>query len=84
MLKIQLAHQINRFYKQFAEVVDRTPFHTKARYLKHEGFLLDVQFDVQEVIKANENCFYEEAYATGSWLNKLNNNITIFRKEYDL
>ena len=84
MLKIKLAHQINRFYKQFAEALDTTACHTKARYLKHEGFLLDVQFDVQEVIKANEYCFCEEAYAIGSWLNKLNDNITAFRKENNL
>ena len=83
MLKMQLAHQINRFYKQFAEVLDR-PFHAKARYLKHEGFLLDVQYDVQEILKSREVCFYEEAYQMDAWLNKLNDNITTFRKEYDL
>ena len=84
MLKMQLAHQINRFYKQFAEVIDRTPFHTKVRDLKAEGFLLDVQFDVQEVLEAYFDQFNSEAYAVGYRLNKLNDNITAFRKEYDL
>lgn len=85
MLKqIKLAFDINRFYKIFAEVLDTTACHTKLRDLKSEGFLFDVQFDVQEVLEAYADCFYEETYQMDAWLNKLNNNITAFRKEYDL
>ena len=80
MLKIKLAYDINRFYKIFAEVLDRVPFHTKVRDLKAEGFLLDVQFDVREVLEAYANCFYEEAYKMDAWLTRLDRNITRVRE----
>lgn len=84
MLKIKLAYDINRFYKIFAEELDITACHTKVRDLKFEGFLLDVQFDVREVLEAYANCFCSEVYQMDAWLRKLDHNITIFRKEYDL
>ena len=84
MLKIKLAHDINRFYKIFAEELDRAPFHTKVRDLKSEGFLLDVQFEVSEILESYANCFCSEVYRMDAWLRKLDHNITIFRKEYDL
>ena len=85
MLKqIKLAYDINRFYKIFAEVLDTTACRTKVRDIKAEGFLLDVQFDVREILAVYENCFYEEAYEMDSWLQKLDHKITIFREEYNL
>ena len=85
MLKqIKLVHDINRFYKIFAEELDRVPYRRKVRDLKAEGFLLDVQFEVREILEAYANCFCSEVYRMDAWLHKLDRNITILRKEYDL
>lgn len=82
--QIKLVHDINCFYKIFAEELDRVPFRTKIRDLKAEGFLLDVQFEVREILQAYSNCFCSEVYRMDAWLRKFNNNITKFRKEYNL
>jgi hypothetical protein len=76
MLKIKLAYDINRFYKIFAEVLDRTPFHTKVRDFKSEGFLFDIQFDVREILEG-----YEDSIdGMTKWLRRLDRNITIVRE----
>ena len=69
--KIQLKMSIKKFYKTFGEVLDRVPFTTKLRDFESYGFIIDVQFDVLQILEAYEDCFYEEAYETHKWLNKL-------------
>ena len=82
--KFKLVHDINCFYKIFAEELDRVPFRTKLRDLKAEGFLLDEQFEVREILEAYANCFCSEVYRMDAWLHKLDRNITTTRKEYNL
>lgn len=75
-----LKFQIQKFYKIFGEVLDRQPFTVKFSDIKSDDFLFDVLFDINEVLEANSQCFYEEAYEMDAWLNKLQSQI-ISRRE---
>lgn len=77
--KLMLCHQIKRFYKQFAEVLDYNPS-VRLSYLKCRGFLLDVQFAINEIRDAQAECFCAESYALGAWLDKLYNNIDTIKE----
>ena len=77
--KIHLFHQIRKFYKTFGEVVNSN-FITKLSDITEDN-LFDVLFDINEVLDANSQCFYEEAYAMDAWLNKLQAKITAYREK---
>lgn len=76
--KIHLFHQIKKFYKTYGEVVNSN-FINKLSDITNDN-LFDVLFDINEVLEANALCFYEEAYALDTWLNKLQTQIINFRE----
>lgn len=78
--KLQLKKSIKKFYKTFGEMLNRAPFTIKLRDLKSYDFLHDIQFDINEILEANSNCFYEESYDLDVWLNKLNNQINTLKE----
>lgn len=69
--KIKLTYNINKFYHVFGETIGVVPTHTKLRDLNNTDFLLDVQFDIMEVLEAYKYGFSEEEYSTYAWLNKM-------------
>lgn len=76
MLKnLILANQIRKFYKIFGEVLNRAPFTVRLRDIKDYNFLLDVQFDVNEILTEQACSFNEAVYAMDVWVGKLNNSI---------
>lgn len=81
LTKIKLYYQIRKFYKMFGTELGSN-FITKLSDITNDN-LFDVLFDINEVLDANANCFYEEAYAIDVWLNKLQSQITDFRNGKD-
>lgn len=78
MLKnLILAHKVNQFYKIFAEVLDITPCHTKAKDLKSSDFILGVKFDILEALEAQRYTFDEKVYPIDKWLNNLYNTLDL-------
>lgn len=69
MNKLLLYFSIKKFYKIFGEEVGAN-FITKLSDMTTDN-VMSVTFDINEVLTANANCFYEEAYALDAWLTKL-------------
>ena len=82
--KFRLKMQLKKFYKMFAEELDRAPFTIRIRDFKSYGFLIDVQYDVLQILEAYEDCFYEEAYQLHGWLTKLYNSLNERREQYEI
>ena len=78
--KVWLCHNINKFYHIFGESLEVYPCRTRIRDLKDTDFLLDVQFDIKEVLEAYKYGFDEEEYETYAWLNSMYDQITILRE----
>lgn len=81
LTKINLYFQIRKFYKMFGTELGSN-FITKLSDITNDN-LYDVLFDINEVLDANADCFYEEAYEMDAWLNKLQSKITDFRDGKD-
>ncbi len=72
--KIRLFHQIRKFYKTYGSELGSN-FITKVSDITADN-LYDVLFDINEVLEAYADCFYE----TDVWLNKLKAQINDFRE----
>jgi hypothetical protein len=81
MLKrLIVCHKLNKFYKQFWEVLGYGYDRITLRDLKHHGFLLDAQFAINEILEAQSDCFCEESYALNTRLNKLYNQLNTLKE----
>ena len=78
MVKLILAHKIDKFYHIFAEPLGVAHTHTKLRDFKDTDFLLGVEFDIIEVVETYDN----DAYGMSRWLKKLYEQIETIREAY--
>lgn len=78
MVKLILAHKIDKFYHTFAEALNTSHIHTKLRDLKDTDYLLGVQFDILEALEAYD----DGQFGMSRWLKKLYEQIEIVREAY--
>ena len=71
-----LYHQIRKFYK----ACELDNFITKLSDMTNDN-LYDVLFDINEVLDAQADCFYADAYEYDIWLNRLKTQIINFREK---
>ena len=82
MLKnLIIAHQLTKFFKEFWQILGYGYDRVTLRMLKSYDFLHDAQFAINEILEANSNCFYEEAYALDAKLNKLYNQLNTLKEK---
>lgn len=78
MTKLILAHNINKFYHTFADVIGVAHSHTKLRDLKDTDYLLGVEFDILKVIEAYD----DDQFGMSRWLKKLYEQIETVREAH--
>lgn len=72
MLKrLILCYKLNKFYRIFGDAIGYKPPLIRMRDLYNDDCIMSVGFDIAEAIEAQSDCFYEDSYAMGAWLNKL-------------
>ena len=78
MVKLILAHKIDKFYHTFAEALNTSHTHTKLRDLKDTDYLLGVQFDILEALEAYD----DSQFGMSRWLKKLYEQIETVREAH--
>lgn len=76
--KIKLYIKIKKFYRTYGSELGPSFIDSLADITNNN--LYDVQFDINDVLEAYKDCFYEEAYEINAELNKLNIQIQNFRE----